>query len=177
MTRLPTPGGDDNTWGNILNDFLSVEHATDGSLKLRSDGTLSGKEDKTNKGAADGYASLDGNGRLPLAQLPAQLNFTLLSLLNGARDYNTLFPSDGFDDPGYATFGPFIVLTGIIDVQQSTTMTLAQLPSGFRPRVTRRFLVDTNNGPNRLNVNADGTIVVAGTPPTQWVALDCMVPV
>lgn len=42
MARLPVPGSDQNTWGDILNDFLSVEHASDGSLKIRSDGTLNG---------------------------------------------------------------------------------------------------------------------------------------
>jgi len=40
MARLPAVGSDENTWGTILNDFLSVEHATDGTLKLRTDGTL-----------------------------------------------------------------------------------------------------------------------------------------
>lgn len=40
MTRLPQPGSDDGSWGSILNDFLAVEHATDGSLKLRTDGSL-----------------------------------------------------------------------------------------------------------------------------------------
>jgi len=33
MARLPNPGGDDNTWGNILNDYLLVAHDTDGTLK------------------------------------------------------------------------------------------------------------------------------------------------
>jgi hypothetical protein len=33
MTRLPTPGGDDGTWGAILNDFLLQAHASDGQLK------------------------------------------------------------------------------------------------------------------------------------------------
>lgn len=33
MARLPNPGGDDNTWGSILNDFLSVSHDSDGTLK------------------------------------------------------------------------------------------------------------------------------------------------
>ena len=32
MTRLPVPGQDDGTWGNILNDFLGVSHNSDGSL-------------------------------------------------------------------------------------------------------------------------------------------------
>ena len=33
MSRLPTPGSDDGTWGSILNDYLAVEHNADGSLK------------------------------------------------------------------------------------------------------------------------------------------------
>jgi len=32
MSRLPTPGGDQDLWGNVLNDFLSVSHNTDGTL-------------------------------------------------------------------------------------------------------------------------------------------------
>lgn len=42
MSRLPITGQDEGTWGQILNDFLSVEHAADGTLKIRTDGTLSG---------------------------------------------------------------------------------------------------------------------------------------
>lgn len=38
MSRLPTPGSDDGTWGNILNDFLAQVHNTDGTLK---DGVVS----------------------------------------------------------------------------------------------------------------------------------------
>lgn len=33
MSRLPNPGGDSGQWGEILNDFLSVEHNPDGTLK------------------------------------------------------------------------------------------------------------------------------------------------
>lgn len=33
MARLPTPGSDNGTWGDILNDFLSVEHNSDGTQK------------------------------------------------------------------------------------------------------------------------------------------------
>src|SRR5665647_316894 len=43
MTRLPTPGQDDGIWGNVLNDFLAVEHNPDGSLKTT--GTLASKAD------------------------------------------------------------------------------------------------------------------------------------
>lgn len=33
MSRLPIPGSDDGQWGQILNDYLSVAHEADGSLK------------------------------------------------------------------------------------------------------------------------------------------------
>lgn len=38
MARLPNPGGDENIWGDLLNEFLGVEHNSDGTL--RADGTL-----------------------------------------------------------------------------------------------------------------------------------------
>ena len=37
VTRLPVPGRDGGMWGDLLNDFLLVEHNSDGSLKLRSE--------------------------------------------------------------------------------------------------------------------------------------------
>jgi parallel beta-helix repeat protein len=38
--RLPVPGQDNGQWGTLLNDYLSVEHDTEGALKIRTDGTL-----------------------------------------------------------------------------------------------------------------------------------------
>ena len=43
MARLPQPGADNGTWGDLLNDFLKVEHNTDGTLK--ASGSLSTKAD------------------------------------------------------------------------------------------------------------------------------------
>lgn len=31
MARLPTPGSDDGNWGSVLNEFLDVEHSSDGT--------------------------------------------------------------------------------------------------------------------------------------------------
>jgi hypothetical protein len=52
MARLPAPGGDDGTWGTILNQYLQVEHDTDGThlvdyLPLAG-GTLAGTVDVNN---------------------------------------------------------------------------------------------------------------------------------
>lgn len=45
MARLPTPGSDDGVWGNVLNDFLGVEHNADGTL--RTSASLASKTDKS----------------------------------------------------------------------------------------------------------------------------------
>lgn len=37
MARLPVPGSDGGTWGEVLNDFLTVEHNADGTLKRGAD--------------------------------------------------------------------------------------------------------------------------------------------
>jgi len=50
MSQLPTPGEDNGTWGDILNDFLEVEHEANGVLKIRTDGTLSGFYSKPSGG-------------------------------------------------------------------------------------------------------------------------------
>jgi hypothetical protein len=68
MSRLPTPGGDDGTWGSILNDFLSESLSPDGTLKP-SAASSAGAEMTTNKGKASGYASLDNIGNVPISQL------------------------------------------------------------------------------------------------------------
>jgi|GEM_PF-1568706 len=41
MARLPQPGGDSGQWGQILNEFLSQAHNSDGSLK--NDGVVASK--------------------------------------------------------------------------------------------------------------------------------------
>lgn len=58
MARLPTPGGDSNTWGTILNDFLSVEHNSDGTLK--SSGSLAAKADDSAVVHDSGNETIDG---------------------------------------------------------------------------------------------------------------------
>jgi len=53
MARLPNLGGDDGTWGQVLNDFLSVAHASDGTLKASA---------VTSAGAASDSAVVHNSG-------------------------------------------------------------------------------------------------------------------
>src|SRR3989338_6523001 len=42
MARLPTPGGDNNTWGDTLNEFLRVRLNEDGTIKTSAAGDIKG---------------------------------------------------------------------------------------------------------------------------------------
>jgi hypothetical protein len=77
MTRLPTPGSDDNAWGNILNDFLLTAHNADGTLKNISQNQVNGV-------AADIAAkySLPGGG-IPEADLASAVQTKLNSTGSG----------------------------------------------------------------------------------------------
>jgi hypothetical protein len=70
MSRLPVPGSDDGTWGNLLNDFLSQSLDTDGTLKVGAISSAGG-EVTGRKGQPNGYAPLDASGLVPSANLPA----------------------------------------------------------------------------------------------------------
>lgn len=72
MARLPQPGADNGTWGDILNEYLSQSHTPDGSIKNDAvaaaqiqDGTItetllsSGVQTKLNQGAPT-WSSLSG---------------------------------------------------------------------------------------------------------------------
>lgn len=80
MARLPIPGGDDGTWGDILNDYLGVSLDAAGALKSTAipDGSVTPTKlsqayiPASEKGAASGVATLDATGKVPSAQLPAQ---------------------------------------------------------------------------------------------------------
>lgn len=62
MARLPIPGGDDGTWGDILNNYLSIEHNSDGTQKTLS--MAKGGTGATN--AMDARANLGISSSIPL---------------------------------------------------------------------------------------------------------------
>jgi hypothetical protein len=72
MARLPNPGSDNDEWGTILNNFLSIEHNSDGTLKKSAN--ITGSEQSSAKGQPDGYAPLDSSAHVPLSNLPLPLS-------------------------------------------------------------------------------------------------------
>ncbi len=68
MARLPTPGADDGSWGDILNDFLKVEHNTDGSL--RASGTIAGTVKNSGNESIDGVKTFTSSPVVPTPSNP-----------------------------------------------------------------------------------------------------------
>ncbi|MFA5003706.1 MAG: glycosyl hydrolase family 28-related protein [Candidatus Saccharimonadales bacterium] len=108
--RLPTPGSDSGTWGDILNSFLAVEHNIDGTLKARTDNSFAtltaGKVPATLLGGGSATSStyLRGDGlwsALPAAGAQALVP-TAVKVANYAAAAGDLVPVD-------ATGGPLTV--------------------------------------------------------------------
>ncbi|NTW62029.1 hypothetical protein HGB25_01290, partial [Candidatus Saccharibacteria bacterium] len=104
MSRLPNPGGDAGTWGGILNDYLSVEHNADGTLKKSA--VITGAEQSANKGAAGGYAELDGTGKVPASQIP------ITAATGGSLYYQGTFNAAPGSYPGSSNQGDYWVISG-----------------------------------------------------------------
>jgi len=84
MSRLPTPGGDNNTWGNVLNDFLNQEHNPDGSQKTLpvtkgGTGATDALTARTNLGTIS-----NSDSRLTDQRTPADNSVTTPKIADGA---------------------------------------------------------------------------------------------
>jgi|GEM_PF-3230053 len=139
MARLPTPGGDDGTWGDVLNSFLAVSHNADGSLVRDGDITaakakadtavqqVNGKSgtnitittsdigaiNSAKLGVANGVATLDSNGLVPTSQLPAGSGGGgAVDSVNGQTGTVVLTANDIDGLADVATSGDYADLTG-----------------------------------------------------------------
>ncbi len=131
--RLPIPGSDDGAWGALLNDFLGVEHNSDGTLKKA--GLITGAEQTSHKNQNDGYAGLDSSGKLSASQLP-----TLAS--TGVGDYFGVF----IDTLSIPSASPMGVLWSFNTVVHGDS-----------------FTWDQNVNPNPVGVVNDGVYAISLT--------------
>lgn len=174
MTRLPTPGSDDGQWGNILNDFLLTEHDADGGLKLRTDGTLDAKEDTANKGQSNGYAPLDGSGKVPTSYLPAgginssqQLILTnpttnaALAITQTGNTSTSTQTGGAININNTANSGPAMVIYSNQAAQAGRLVSIQAANTSYGQDVVHIDNNGTNNSAFAINSTAQGASIIS----------------
>lgn len=146
MARLPVPGGDQNQWGTVLNEYLQIEHNTDGTHNI------AGVERTANKGAANGYAPLNGSQQVPLANLPSipQSQVTnLTSSLATKVDEGALV----VDAKDYGAAGNATRVRGVVSTSASASVTVANA-AFVSGDVGKLAVVYTENGAGTITTIA-----------------------
>ena len=136
MARLPEPGGDSGQWGEVLNDYLTVVHATDGSLK--SDTVTTGTIQNNSITAAK------------LATTSAPSNGQALTYTTGALEWTTPVSTAHTHDAADITSGTLasaqlptatestqgaVQLASVSEVTTGTDTTKAVTPAGVAAAV------------------------------------------
>lgn len=150
MARLPIPGSDDGTWGDILNDFLSTQHNADGTHSL----SLDSLTDVNTAGATNGQV-LKFNGSTWVAGSDVS---------GGAGD-----PAVGGDLTGTASNAQ-IAAGAIVNADVSATANIAQskianLTSDLAakaPTSHTHAIADTTGLQAALDAKADETVTISG---------------
>lgn len=93
MARLPQPGGDSDTWGTVLNDFLSVEHNSDGTLKAT--GSLAAKANDSSVVHNTGSESIAGVKTFTSSPVVPTPTTTTQVANKTYVDTNTVAPTNG----------------------------------------------------------------------------------
>ena len=129
MARLPVVGGDRDNWGVVLNDYLSVEHNADGTLKLRTDGSLSNN-------IADGSVTA--------SKLSSTVNSYLASAQTAVQSVNgesgQAITLTAADISGAVQSSQLGAVSGVATLDGSSKLTAGQVPDNVITGSAKRAL-------------------------------------
>lgn len=129
MPRLPQSGQDAGTWGDILNDYLSVEHNSDGTLKKASDITSA-------KAAADqALAVASASYEKPGTGIPAtDLSSAVQTSLNKADTALQLAPVTSVAGQTGTVTGTQILADGSVSSAMAAKLDVSTAMSTYAPK-------------------------------------------
>ncbi len=113
MARLPTPGGDDGDWGDILNTYLEVSHNGDGTLQgaaVQQAGGVTSVNGKNPSGGAVTLVAADvGAATLDSTASDIQaLGSQAVGSIGKAADAGHVHPTTGVAMLNGATFTDYV---------------------------------------------------------------------
>ncbi|EDK72540.1 conserved hypothetical protein [candidate division TM7 genomosp. GTL1] len=187
MARLPIPGSDSGSWGTILNDFLSVEHNSDGTLK--ASGSLEDKADNTAVVHNTGDESVGGIKTFtssPIVPTPTSntqtANKSYVDSVVGAGASDATTTSNGvvrlagdLGGAGTTATAPVISSGAITDAKVSASANIAQskvanLTSTLAGKVPTTRTITTGTGlSGGGDLSTDRTLTVTNDSTTQKV--------
>ncbi len=144
---------------------------------------VDGDSDSTNEielpvGGSNGQVlQTDGSGGYTWTDnTVAPGTFNAATMASGWAYYNASFSVTNFQDPRYRKVNNVVTLEGLCNKSSAIINgeIILTLPIGYRPLKTRIFTVETENGSARVDVNPNGTVIIAtGFNVNQnWVSLD-----
>lgn len=168
-TRLPRPGQDDGTWGDILNTFLDVSHNSDGTLQTSALTQAGGVTSVNGKGPSNGNVTLnasDVNAPITLAgdsdvSITSPSNNEVLAFDNGTGKW--------VNGPTIGTADGIATLDATGSVPQSQLANGVQGVNGLKGSVVLESTDGTASltvtGQN-INFSVNGTAVAVVVPGT-----------
>jgi hypothetical protein len=174
--RLPIPGSDDGDWGDILNSFLEVSLASDGTLNSNTVGTNQLQSNSVTNAQLDTptqttLASVASkytlpSGGMPYTDLAGNIPLSLLSITGTASNSTYLrgdgswtTPSSGSSTPPLeviSTITTSATLTAgyLTPVNANSAAVTATLPTGTNPG-TQIGVSKTDSSANAVTINGD----------------------
>lgn len=156
MSRLPVPGGDSGTWGDILNDFLNVSHNSDGTLKV---GAAATDTSVVHTSGNENVAGVKVFSSSPVVPTPtSSTQAANKSYVDGLTHTLT------FSLPAYSKQGNLAITTGTMRLPIDGTYTIVgtRLMVGTAPTGANLIVDVKKNGTTIYTTQANRPTILAG---------------